>query len=51
DRITLPSEISLELSTKPFLRVSEKSVKKKADERSGQQNRTPEEVFADLRAR
>ncbi|WP_215201932.1 hydroxyacylglutathione hydrolase C-terminal domain-containing protein, partial [Escherichia coli] len=34
----------------PFLRVSEKSVKKKADQRSGQQNRTPEEVFAVLRA-
>ncbi len=50
DRITLPSEISLELSTNPFLRVSEKSVKKKADQRSGQQNRTPEEVFAVLRA-
>ncbi|PXZ85959.1 hydroxyacylglutathione hydrolase C-terminal domain-containing protein, partial [Pseudomonas aeruginosa] len=50
DRITLPSEISLELSTNPFLRVSENSVKKKADQRSGQQNRTPEEVFAVLRA-
>lgn len=50
DRITLPSEISLELSTNPFLRVSEKSVKKKADQRSDQQNRTPEEVFAVLRA-
>ncbi len=48
-KISLPSSIDLERATNPFLRVSETSVKKKADERNGQQNRTPEEVFATIR--
>lgn len=48
-RISLPSSIALERATNPFLRVSETSVKKMADERSGQQIRTPEEVFATIR--
>ncbi|MBD9678780.1 hydroxyacylglutathione hydrolase [Pseudomonas sp. PDM18] len=48
-KISLPSSIALERATNPFLRVSETSVKKVADERSGQQIRTPEEVFATIR--
>ncbi|QEY75907.1 hydroxyacylglutathione hydrolase [Pseudomonas denitrificans (nom. rej.)] len=48
-RISLPSSIALERATNPFLRVSEISVKKVADERSGQQIRTPDEVFATIR--
>ncbi|MNN26041.1 Hydroxyacylglutathione hydrolase [compost metagenome] len=48
-RISLPSTMSLEMATNPFLRVSETSVKKIADERAGQENRTPEEVFAQVR--
>ncbi|MFS2123163.1 hydroxyacylglutathione hydrolase [Pseudomonas sp. Pseusp97] len=49
-RISLPSSIALERATNPFLRVSEISVKKIADERNGQQIRTPEEVFATIRS-
>lgn len=49
DRISLPSSIALERATNPFLRVSETSVKKVADERNGQEIRTPEEVFATIR--
>ncbi|MCY1400621.1 Hydroxyacylglutathione hydrolase GloB [compost metagenome] len=48
-RISLPSTIGLERATNPFLRVSETSVKKIADERAGQEIRTPEEVFARIR--
>ncbi|MBO3275552.1 hydroxyacylglutathione hydrolase [Pseudomonas schmalbachii] len=48
-RISLPSTMSLEMATNPFLRVSETSVKKIADERAGQENRTLEEVFAQVR--
>ncbi|MCJ1877622.1 MULTISPECIES: hydroxyacylglutathione hydrolase [Pseudomonas] len=48
-KISLPSSIDLERATNPFLRVSETSVKKMADERNGQQIRTPEEVFATIR--
>ena len=49
-RISLPSNLALELATNPFLRCAETSVKEKIDERDGRQNRTPDEVFARLRA-
>jgi len=48
--ITLPSTLALEKLTNPFLRITETSVKQKADERNGQRNQTPSEVFAALRA-
>ncbi|MEF9674391.1 hydroxyacylglutathione hydrolase [Pseudomonas sp. MWU13-2100] len=48
-RISLPSNLALELKTNPFLRVRETSVKEKADERSGRDNGSPSEVFAALR--
>ena len=48
--MTLPSTLALEKLTNPFLRTAETSVKQKADERSGQRNQTPSEVFAALRA-
>ncbi|SCX97778.1 hydroxyacylglutathione hydrolase [Pseudomonas sp. NFACC37-1] len=48
--MTLPSTLALEKLTNPFLRTTETSVKQKADERSGQRNQTPSEVFAALRA-
>ncbi|WP_434575962.1 hydroxyacylglutathione hydrolase [Pseudomonas sp. Z3-6] len=48
--ITLPSTLALEKLTNPFLRTAETSVKQKADERNGQRNQTPSEVFAALRA-
>jgi len=48
--MTLPSTLALEKLTNPFLRTAETSVKQKADERNGQRNQTPCEVFAALRA-
>ena len=48
--ITLPSNLALEKLTNPFLRTSETSVKQKADERNGRDNRSGAEVFASLRA-
>jgi len=48
--ITLPSNLALEKLTYPFLRTSETSVKQKADERNGRDNRSGAEVFASLRA-
>ncbi|MBT2297742.1 hydroxyacylglutathione hydrolase [Pseudomonas fluorescens] len=48
--MTLPSTLALEKLTNPFLRTTETSVKQKADERNGQRNETPSEVFAALRA-
>lgn len=48
--ISLPSTLALERATNPFLRSGETTVKKKADERSGRHNPTPQEVFASLRA-
>lgn len=48
--ITLPSTLALEKLTNPFLRTAETSVKQKADQRNGQRNQTPSEVFAALRA-
>lgn len=48
--MTLPSTLTLEKLTNPFLRTAETSVKQKADERNGQRNQTPSEVFAALRA-
>ncbi|CAN1601785.1 hydroxyacylglutathione hydrolase [Pseudomonas mediterranea] len=48
--MTLPSTLALEKLTNPFLRTTETSVKQKADERNGQRNGTPSEVFAALRA-
>jgi len=49
-RISLPSNVALELATNPFLRSAEPSVTEKIDERDGAQQRTPTEVFARLRA-
>ncbi|MDF3931187.1 hydroxyacylglutathione hydrolase [Pseudomonas citronellolis] len=48
-RISLPSTIALERATNPFLRSSETSVKKVADERNGEPIRSPEGVFAVIR--
>ena len=48
--MTLPSNLALEKRTNPFLRTSETSVKQKADERNGRDNRSGAEVFASLRA-
>ena len=48
--MTLPSNLALEKRTNPFLRTAETSVKQKADERNGRDNRTGAEVFASLRA-
>lgn len=48
--MTLPSNLALEKRTNPFLRTSETSVKEKADERNGRDNRSGAEVFASLRA-
>lgn len=48
--MTLPSTLALEKLTNPFLRTAETFVKQKADERNGQRNQTPSEVFAALRA-
>lgn len=50
NRISLPSNLALERRTNPFLRVGETSVKEKADERNGLDNRGPSAVFAALRA-
>lgn len=49
-RISLPSTMALELRTNPFLRVSETSVKQKADEWNEQDNASPCAVFASLRS-
>jgi len=46
----LPSSIALELRTNPFLRVSEISVKEKADEWNKRDNDSPCAVFASLRS-
>ncbi|CAN1601749.1 protein of unknown function [Pseudomonas mediterranea] len=46
--MTLPSTLALEKLTNPFLRTTETSVKQKADERNGQRNGTPSEVFCGL---
>ena len=48
--MTLPSNLALEKLTNPFLRTAETSVKQKADERNGRDNRSGAEVFASLRA-
>ncbi|MGU9816387.1 hydroxyacylglutathione hydrolase [Pseudomonas sp. Larv2_ips] len=48
--MTLPSNLALEKRTNPFLRTAETSVKQKADERNGRDNRAGAEVFASLRA-
>jgi len=48
-RISLPSSIALERATNPFLRTSENSVKKAADERNGGPTASPAEVFAVIR--
>ena len=42
--------LALEKRTNPFLRTAETSVKQKADERNGRDNRSGAEVFASLRA-
>lgn len=49
-RISLPSNIGLELRTNPFLRTHETSVKEKADEWSKCRNDSPSAVFASLRS-
>ncbi|VVN84168.1 hydroxyacylglutathione hydrolase [Pseudomonas fluorescens] len=48
--MSLPSTLALEKLTNPFLRTGETSVKQKADERNGLDNRCPSAVFAALRA-
>ncbi|WP_350597469.1 hydroxyacylglutathione hydrolase [Pseudomonas sp. 65/3-MNA-CIBAN-0223] len=48
--MTLPSTLSLEKLTNPFLRAGETSIKQKVDERSGADNSSPSAVFAALRA-
>ncbi|KAB0495179.1 hydroxyacylglutathione hydrolase [Pseudomonas vancouverensis] len=48
--MTLPTTLALEKLTNPFLRTGETSVKQKADERTGTDNRAPSAVFAALRA-
>ena len=48
-RISLPSNLALELRTNPFLRVGETSVKEKVDEWSALDNQSPTAVFASLR--
>ncbi|MGR0136373.1 MULTISPECIES: hydroxyacylglutathione hydrolase [Pseudomonas] len=50
NEMTLPSNLALEKRTNPFLRTAETSVKQKADERNGRDNRSGAEVFASLRA-
>ncbi|WP_295476906.1 hydroxyacylglutathione hydrolase [uncultured Pseudomonas sp.] len=49
NRISLPTDLALERRTNPFLRVHETSVKEKADEWNGRDNRSPAEIFASLR--
>lgn len=49
-QISLPSTLALERATNPFLRSAETSIKEKIDERDGNRNRSPSEVFAGLRA-
>ncbi|KAA0942750.1 hydroxyacylglutathione hydrolase [Pseudomonas sp. ANT_H14] len=49
-KMTLPSTLALEKLTNPFLRTSETSVKEKADERNGLDNRSGSAVFASLRS-
>ncbi|MEX6504380.1 hydroxyacylglutathione hydrolase [Pseudomonas zhanjiangensis] len=49
-RISLPSNLALERATNPFLRVEQPSVRAALDARSGQAERSPSEVFAQLRA-
>lgn len=49
-KTTLPSTLALEKLTNPFLRTAETSVKEKADERNGLDNRSASAVFASLRA-
>ncbi|SDH79806.1 hydroxyacylglutathione hydrolase [Pseudomonas panipatensis] len=48
-RISLPSSIALERATNPFIRTSEASVRRAADEWKHQKNQGPEEVFAAIR--
>lgn len=48
-RISLPSTIALERATNPFLRVAQSSVRQAADERSGEQIRSLNGVFAAIR--
>lgn len=47
---SLPSNLALEKATNPFLRCGETSVKEKIDERDGTRQRSPDELFACLRA-
>ena len=49
-RISLPSNIELELATNPFLRVGEPSVLAATNERDDRQSSEPSAVFASLRA-
>ncbi len=49
-RISLPSTLSLERATNPFLRSAETSIKEKIDQRDGARNRSASGVFAGLRA-
>lgn len=49
-RCSLPSNLALEKATNPFLRCGETPVKEKIDERDGARQRSPDELFACLRA-
>ena len=49
-QISLPSNLALERATNPFLRAEVANVVAKIDERDGASQRTPDEVFARLRA-
>lgn len=49
-RISLPSTLSIERETNPFLRCDQPSVRKKIDERNGIAQRSASAVFAGLRS-
>lgn len=50
DQISLPTNLKLELATNPFLRPQSRTILQKLDERNGSRERTPAQVFAELRA-
>jgi hydroxyacylglutathione hydrolase len=50
DQISLPSNLALEKVSNPFLRTHDMAVQKIINEREGQAQRSPSQVFAALRA-
>ncbi|MGX5219722.1 hydroxyacylglutathione hydrolase [Pseudomonas sp. S9] len=50
DQISLPTNLSLELATNPFLRSQSRSILQKLDERNGPRERSAVQAFAELRA-